>query len=157
MKILSVLKILPLVSVIAIGTALSPTLSMADNDKRSRDKGQYSHDGGKSHVKSRIRDVKPLGYGREVRNYSKHGDKHRSKHYRGKGYGHNKPYKGHKHGHYGHHSHHGHHGHSGHNHTNVIVHDYGVYDYARRHYLSLDDLRFTFGLHADNFDIILHD
>lgn len=164
MKLLSTLKTLPVVSVLALGMALSPTLSIADNDKRGRDQAR-SHDSGKSYNKGQMRSDKRDG--RATRSYNKHDYKYRSTKRHGKRHGHGKHivnYKnkfgghGHGHGHKHKHGHSGHnHRHSDHSHTNVIVHDVGVYDYARRHYLSLNDLGFTFGLHGSNFDFVIRD
>ena len=134
MKTLSTLKTLPLIGLLAMGLALVPAVSMADDDGRGRgkDKTHQTYDGGKSH----------------------HGEHHDS-HY-GKGHkhpyvrGHNKHVRhvhrpGHKHHSHKHHSH----KHHGHRHTDyVVVHD--------RHY-DYDPFRLMLGLHFDNIDIIYRD
>ncbi len=144
MKTLSTLKTLPLIGLLAMGLALAPVVSMADDGDRGRGKDRVyqKHDGGKGH-------------------YRDGGKSHR----RDKGHfdrGHSS-YKGHKKGHksvYNHNKSHGHkhHGHThkvyrphrhGHNHVkHVVVHD---------HYDHYDPFRLMLGLHFDNIDIIYRD
>ena len=158
MNLSKTLKTLPLIGALAMGLALTPAISNADDDKRGRDKDRYSHDAGKSHKKAHkqahrahkkewkrehVRDHR-----RDHRDYrKKHGHKHVNSHKHGWKKRHGK--------HYGHrHTHHGHrHGHRGHRHEHVVVRDYDYHD----HYVDFDDLRFMIGLHTDNVDIIFRD
>ena len=150
MKSLTSLKTLPLISVLAIGLALSPTLSMADNGDRGRHKTQYSFDGGQSHSKGHKRSNTHSN----KRHYKSHGKSHESKHgYRSKHHYN----KGH-----GHHNDHAHYKRDRHNHrydnhrgqhTTYIVNDHHYSDYS----YGLDPLRFMIGLHTNNFDIIFRD
>ena len=148
MKTLSTLKTLPLIGLLAMGLALTPVVSMADDDDRGRgkDRTYQKHDGGKGHYrdggKSHRRDKGQYNRG----------------HGQNKGYakGHNKGHnKGRKHV-YNYGSGHGyaHHGHTHqvyrpHTHVEqVVVHDYhDVYD----------PFRLMLGLHLDNIDIIYRD
>lgn len=143
MKTLSTLKTLPLIGLLAMGLALTPVVSMADDDNRGRGKDRVyqKYDGGKGHYRDSAR-----SHRRDKGAYNRgHGHK------KGFARGH---YKGHKnvvnnyyssgHKHHGH-KHHGH----GHKHVDhVIVHD---------HYSSYDPFRLMLGLHLDNIDIIYRD
>lgn len=155
MKSISPLKTLPLSAIIAIALALSPALSMADNGERGRYKSKHASDVGKSHNKGQSHHdkrsfKKPRKQHNVAHGYDRHGyDKHRrNKHGHKKqvnNYYYVKPYS--------HSNHHHNHGYNGHTHTNYVVHDYGHDD----HYLGLDNLRFMFGLHTGNFDIVIRD
>jgi len=138
MKTLSTLKTLPLIGLLAMGLALAPTVSMADDDDRGRGKDRVyqKHDGGKGHNRDAGKSH------RRDKTYYNHGHGHK----KGFARGHN---KGHKHVYNNHynvgHKHHGH----GHKHVDrVIVHD---------HYSSYDPFRLMLGLHLDNIDIIYRD
>ena len=143
MKLLTTLKTLPLVSILALGLALAPTASMADKGDRGQ-KERYSQHGGKS-FKGDKRGHKDRGhgYGHTKKGHDKHGyDRHGS---------HGRHQVGHAHGH-GHDRHAHHNSYAGHSHNNYIVRDYG-----NQHYLGLGNLRFMLGLHTDNVDIIFRD
>ena len=152
MNLSRTLKTLPLIGVLAMGLALTPAISMADDDNRGRHKDRYSHDAGKSHKKAHKQGHRAhkKEWKREHRSYGKHhGHKYTDKHKHGWKKRHGKHY-GHKHSHRDtRHSH----SHRGHRHEHVVVRDYGHHD----HYLDFDDLRFVFGLHTDNVDIIFRD
>lgn len=152
MNLSRTLKTLPLIGVLAMGLALTPAISMADDDNRGRHKDRYSHDAGKSHKKAHKQDHRAhkKEWKRDHRSYGKHhGHKYADKHKHGWKKRHGKHY-GHKHSHRDtRHSH----SHRGHRHEHVVVRDYGHHD----HYLGFDDLRFVFGLHTDNVDIIFRD
>ena len=144
MKTLSTLKTLPLIGLLAMGLALAPAVSMADDDNRGRGKDRVyqKYDGGKGHNRDagkshrRNKGHVDRGYGHN-RGHNK-GHKHANKHYTGHGYKHH----GHTHKVYRPHSH-------GHGHTDyVVVHD--------RHY-DYDPFRLMLGLHFDNIDIIYRD
>ena len=152
MNLSRILKTLPMIGVLAMGLALTPAISMADDDNRGRHKDRYSHDAGKSHKKAHKQDHRAhkKEWKREHRRDHKkykhgHGHKHVNNHKHGwkKHYGHKHRHNGHRHSH----------SHRGHRHEHVVVRDYGHHD----HYLYFDDLRFVFGLHTDNVDIIFRD
>ena len=148
MKTLSTLKTLPLIGLLAMGLALAPMVSMADDDNRGRgkDRTYQKHDGGKGH------------YRNSGKSHSRDKGQYNRGHGQNKGYakGHNKGHnKGRKHV-YNYGSGHGyaHHGHTHqvyrpHTHVEqVVVHDYhDVYD----------PFRLMLGLHLDNIDIIYRD
>ena len=150
MNVITPLKNLSLISAIALGLALSPTISMADKADRGHNKPQYSHDRGQSrnkgHGRHESRKSQRNSYVTRSLENRRHGKRqHQSNINYGKIHG-NNAY--HAHGNRGHN-----HGHSSHNHTNYVVQDYGHQD----HYIGLDNLRFMFGLHTGNFDIIFRD
>ena len=150
MKTLSTLKTLPLIGLLAMGLALAPMASIADDGDRGRGKDRVyqKHDGGKGHYrdagKSHRRDKGHYERGHKksyVHGHNKahsKGHKYVQNHHRGHGYKHHghthKVYRPHNHGH----------GHVDH----VIVHD---------HYSSYDPFRLMLGLHLDNIDIIYRD
>lgn len=137
MKTLTTLKTLPLIGLLAMGLALGPVVSMADDDRgRGKDRVYQKHDGGKSHRSNK-------GHFDRGHAYNKgHKKSHKSVHSYNKGHGHK--HHGHTHKVYRPHSH----GH-GHSHTDyVVVHD--------RHY-DYDPFRLMLGLHFDNIDIIYRD
>jgi len=168
MKTLSTLKTLPLIGLLAMGLALTPVVSMADDDDRGRgkDRTYQKHDGGKGHYrdggKSHRRDKGQYNRGHgQNKGYAKGHNKGHNKGYaKSHNKGHSKGYaKGHNKGRkhvYNYGSGHGyaHHGHTHqvyrpHTHVEqVVVHDYhGVYD----------PFRLMLGLHLDNIDIIYRD
>ena len=153
MKSMTTLKTLPLISALALGLALSPTLSMADDDKRGGQKTHYSHDRGQSHNKTHNKGAyrgeiaknhsrRYVANSFDQRRHEKQSHKHKTKnHYdRSNGY--------HRHGTHGHD-----HVYTGHHHRHTVIHDYGY----REPYVGLDNMRFMLGLHTGNFDIILRD
>lgn len=153
-KSLTSLKTLPLISALAIGLVLSPTLSMADNGDRGRHKTQYSHDGGQSHSKGH----KGSKTQSNKRHYKSHGKSHKSnhghssKHHYAKGHGHHNDHAHYKRGinkyRYDHQN-----SHRGHHHTSYVVNDQHYSDYS----YGLDHLGFMIGLHTNNVDIIFRD
>lgn len=153
-KSLTSLKTLPLISALAIGLVLSPTLSMADNGDRGRHKTQYSHDGGQSHSKGH----KGSNTQSNKRHYKSHGKSHKSnhghssKHHYAKGHGHHNDHAHYKRGinkyRYDHQN-----SHRGHHHTSYVVNDQHYSDYS----YGLDHLGFMIGLHTNNVDIIFRD
>ena len=134
MKLLTTLKTLPLVSILALGLALAPTASMADKGDRGQ-KDRYSQHGGKTFkADKRGHKDRGHGYGHTRKGHDKHSyDRHGS---------HGRHQVGHAHGY----------GHDRHSHNNYIVRDYG-----HQHYSGLGNLRFMLGLHTDNVDIIFRD
>ncbi|MBT8438210.1 MAG: hypothetical protein KJO91_00680 [Gammaproteobacteria bacterium] len=167
MNISSKLKTLPILGSLALALISAPAIAVADNGKREQNRSHYSQKADKPHHRGESR--------RQHRQPDVHRGQHRNGHNR-RGYndyahnhghkyafnkGHKKHHKKHhKHGHYGHHRHphyrHGH-GHAyGHNYRNhyqsqVIVRP------ERRAFVDLRDLRFMFGLHTDNLDLIFRD
>lgn len=147
MKTLSTLKTLPLIGLLAVGLALSPAVSMADDDDRGRGKDRVyqKHDGGKGHSrsggKSHRRDKGHYDRGHSYNKGHKSGHKSVQNHNRGHGHKHHghthKVYRPHNHGH----------GHVDH----VVVHD------SYRHLSDYDHFRLMLGLHFDNIDIIYRD
>ena len=136
MNTISMLRTLPLVGVLALSLGLTPTVTMADDERRGRDQVYKKHDGGKHHY-------------REHRRLNR--DHGRPKHGHHRSHKHN-IHKHHGHKHHGHsHRRHKHHGH-GHRHIDrVIVHNYydDWYDYDR--------FRLLLGLHFDNIDLVYRD
>jgi hypothetical protein len=147
MNIISKLKTLPIVGALAIGLALSPALSMADNGNHGSHKKQYSQNTGKSHDKH-YRADKHKEPRKIVHSYDKRGHKKASRSHYGKPYGHDKG-----HVHYKRDKHRHNHNHRGHSHTHYVVNDYGYRD----HFIDFDDLRFMIGLNTNNVDIIVRD
>ena len=156
MKIITSLKTLPLISVIALGLALSPTLTMADDGNRGGQKTQYSNDRGQSHNKThnkgnRRGDAAKNHSRRYVANsfvqrrHDKQSHKHKAKNHYDRRYD---DHGYHRHGAHGHK-----HVSTTHNHRHTVIHDYGY----RAPYVDLDNMRFMLGLHTGNFDIILRD
>ena len=135
MKTFSTIKALPVIGLLAMGLALAPAVSMADDDHRGRGKDRVyqKHDGGKGHYRDEHRSHR-RDHGRFDRGHGhKKGHKHVKNYYSGHGHKHlgHKPYK-HGHGHVDH----------------VIVHD---------HHYDYDPFRLLLGLHFDNVDIIYRD
>jgi hypothetical protein len=143
MKTLTTLKTLPLIGLLAMGLALAPVTSMADDGDRGRGKDRVfqKHDGGKSHRADRRHFDRGHGYNKGHNKGHKKSHKYVQKHYKGHGhkhYGHrHKVYRPHSHGH----------GHVDH----VVVHDH--YNYLS----DYDRFRLMLGLHFDNVDIIYRD
>ena len=149
MNTISPLKAMPIIAALAIGLALAPTASMADNGNRGNHKGQSSQDYSRSHSKAdskkqHRRDKREHGSKRHnVNRHDRHSNKTVTRNYYGK------PHKyRNNHKHYGHDHHR-----NNHSYTNYVVHDY----VDRDRYVGFDDLRFMIGLHSDNFDIIFRD
>ena len=152
MKTLATLKTLPLIGLLAMGLALGPTVSMADDDDRGRGKDRVyqKHDGGKGHYRGHDR-----SHRRDHGHYKRgHGHKKGHKHRGHKHSGHKHVYNhydthGHKHHGYRHHNHGHRHIDHGHRHVDhVVVHD---------HHYDYDPFRLMLGLHFDNIDIIYRD
>lgn len=167
MKFIDTVKNLPLLSLLAFSLAASPSLSMAGDNNRGHDKKQHSRDGASYGHK---RGDKRTPH-QQRRQYIKHSKKQHQGVYaygQNRNYGpkhafnkhHGKKHNAHQHNQHNQHRHGYGHGH-GHNHTqnhsnryqrNIIVEE--------RRYpnnYNLRDLRFMFGLHTNNFDIILRD
>jgi len=153
MKTLTTLKTLPLIGLLAMGLALAPVASMADDNDRGRGKDRVyqkhgggkgqNRDGGKSHRRDKGHVERGHGFKSGYNRANKHVQKNHG------GHGHKKQaYKHHGHSHnvYRPHSHSRGHGHK---HADyVVVHDnYRVYD----------PFRLMLGLHFDNIDIIYRD
>lgn len=136
MKTLSTFKTLPLIGLLAMGLALAPAVSMADDGNRGhgKDRVYQKHDGGKSHRVDKGHFDRGHGYKMD----HKKGHKYVQNHNKGLGhkhYGHtHKVYRPHYHGR----------GHADY----VVIHD---------HYDDYDPLRLMLGLHFDNIDIIYRD
>ena len=143
MKTLNTLKTLPLIGALAVGMALAPTVSMADDDNHGRGKERVyqKHDGGKGHYRDGARSDH-RDKGRYERGHNQHKGIARGAVRELKHGGHKHVYNSHyKHGH----KHHD----QGHRHADyVIVHD---------HYRDYDPFRLMLGLHFDNIDIIYRD
>lgn len=151
MKTLSTLKALPLIGLLAMGLALTPVVSMADDDDRGRgkDRTYQKHDGGKGHSrnsgKSHRRDK---GHSDRSHSYNKgHNKGHKSGHKRVQSYNRG---RGHKH--------------NGHTHTVYTPHSHGhghvdhvVVDNHYNHLNDYDRFRLMLGLHFDNIDIVFRD
>ncbi len=165
MNISSKLKTLPILGSLALALISAPAIAVADNAKREQNRGHYSQKSDKPHYRSESHRQPQhrgeyRGHQRDRHNrhgYNDYAQNHGHKYAFNKSHKkHHKYRKHHKHGHYGHHRHphHGHgHNHHSHNHyqSHVIVRP------ERRAYLDLSDLRFMFGLHTDNIDLIFRD
>ncbi len=144
------LKSLPLLTLLAAGLVLSPTMAMAGHGDRSHSKGQYSHDDNRSHSKGHKRSNKHSNKAQ----YKSHGKSHKgnyghsSKHLYTKGHGNYNDHGHYKRGFTNHHDHH-----RGNQQTTYVVNDHYYNDYS----YGLDPLRFMIGLHTNNFDIIFRD
>ena len=158
MNIISQLKTLSFISAVAFGLILSPTLSMADDGNRGHKKDQYSHDRGQMKNKAKNKAVhhgeshkqrgnshvaNAMGY----RGHVKQSNKHRSDHHYDRA---RKNHNYHKHGGHGHNHNYVY---SSHSHSRHVNHDHA----HRGQYVDFDNLRFMFGLHTGNFDIIFRD
>lgn len=153
MKVISTLKIAPLAGVLALGIALSPVAVMADNAERGRDKGQYSHEKGKSFnkgshgkktdVHKKVQPQRHLGDAHNARGFNGRSRKQVITNY------YVKPHGKHKNKVIYRYEHDGHHGHPYYRHE----HHHVVYD----HYHVYDDIRFKIGVHTGNFDIVFQD
>lgn len=165
MNISSKLKTLPILGSLALALISAPAIAVADNAKREQNRGQYSQKADKSHYRGESnRQHRQQGEhrGQQRNGHNRHGYNDYA-HNHGHKYAFNKSHKKHhKHRRHGHNSHHRHphyghrhgHSHGQHNHyqSNVIVR-------PQRHtpYLNLNDVRFMFGLHTDNVDLIFRD
>ena len=145
------LKNLPLLTILAAGLVLSPTITMAGYGDRNHVKEKYSHDDRQSHSKGHKRSNKHSN----KHYYKSHGKSHKgkhgysSKHRYNKGYGHHNEHTYYKRDHHNRR----HDRHRVHNHASYIVNDHHYSD----SFYALDPLRFMIGLHTDNFDITFRD
>ena len=136
MKQLSTLKTLPLAAVMAMGLSLTPAITLADDGDRGRHKEHH----GQQKEKPRH-----YNHGHQHRDYDRHESRNHPK------------WKRHELKHVIKHDirnrdHHEHYHRQPRDQRYIIVPDYG-----HQHYLGLNDLRFIFGLHTDNVDIIFRD
>lgn len=147
MNLIPKLKTLPLATVIALGLALSPTLSIAgdkDYDKgHGRSNKQFSHESSKPRIKQQRKEqvvthgydrhgIKGYGHDKVINNYYSrpHAEHSRHVYYR------NDPYRHHHH-----------------DHEKYIIVDHDHHE----HYVDMDDVRFKIGIHTGNFDIVFRD
>ena len=138
MNLISTLKTLPLIGILAIGLALSPMTAVADKGDRSYSKSHKSHNGalrGSHHKKHVLHNSSR--YGHKYKDHNRRYNKH-----------HNKPvYRNHYARGHGHHPRH----YYPRNHYN------NYYAYDRGDHNVFDNVEFMFGLHTGNFDIIFRD
>ncbi|MDH5472945.1 MAG: hypothetical protein OEY61_08820 [Gammaproteobacteria bacterium] len=138
MNILSTLKMLPLLGIVATSITLSPGLVYAENNHRMQ-QNDTRHE--------------------RIANDNRHADSHRHGH--NEGYRHNEAKRHKRKEHRIAHSHdwrvkHNHR-HDGHRHyVDSYIRDYGN-SYLLQHYLQTNQLRFMLGIHSDNFDIVIRD
>ena len=152
----TILKKLPLLTVLAASLVLSPAIVMAGNgnSERGHFKEQYSKGDYRSHSSSR-------NHRGELRNnrHDKHSNKHAYRSYGKDHRGHNKHRsarhydRGHSHQNSYSHYKRRHDGHRHDHHTTYVVNDHHYSD----NFYGLDPLRFMIGLHTDNFDITFRD
>lgn len=156
MNFIKTLKNLPLLSLLAFSLAASPGLSLAGDNNQGRDKKQHSGDSAsyehkksdkRAHYQQRQNNEHSNKPPQRVHAYAqnRHYDPVPAKKHHGKkhnAYQHN--YHGHGHRH--------NQSHSIRYQTNFIVDEHRY-----RNNLNLRDLRFIFGLHTNNVDIILRD
>ena len=96
MNIISNIKNLSLISAIALGLALSPTLSLADNGNHGRDTNKYKHDRGQSHNTtynkghSRSASANRHGNNHVAHTYGKQNRKHKPNNHHGRTNGKNR-------------------------------------------------------------------
>lgn len=151
MNIISTIKTLPLISLFAISLALSATPSIADNAKHERNKSQYSQDRGKSQNYGHRQNMDKGQRDRQVSHVSVTRDHKKRNHKYPSGSHHRSAHTDKRHHKQGNHVYRN--NHSGHVHRNHVNHDHM---YLGQH-IGLENLRFMFGLHTGNFDIIFRD
>ena len=142
----SLLKTLPIISLLIAGLALSPAIVYADKD-HGYNKPKYSHDRGNSHQKKNSRKHNNHAYNDGSRTHIKHNKRYRShkpKHHRNNWRGYSTDHR---------YNRHHRHGHRSHRQPVYIVNDYH-YD---NHYIGLDRLGFMLGIRTGNFDITYRD
>jgi len=158
MKFIETVKTLPLLSLLAFSLAVSPSLSMAGDNNRGHDKKQHSRDEASyGHKQGDKRSTY-----QQRRQYIKHSKKQHQGAYaygQNRNYGHKHAFNKHhgkKHNAYQHNQHRHGHNHRQ-NHSNRYQRNIIVEERRYPNNYSLRDLRFMFGLHTNNFDIILRD
>ncbi len=157
MNNITVLKKLPLLTVLAASLVLSPAIVMAGNDNRGHFKEQYSKRDNRSQnnqYSSRIhRDshsYKLRDKHRDKQSYRSHGKdysgqkRHSSRNRYDREHGHHKSYSHYKQRHDARRHNH---------HATYVVNEHHYND----GYYALDPLRFMIGLHTNNFDITFRD
>lgn len=150
MNIISNIKNLTLISSVALALALSPSLSMAENGKHGKSKSQYTQERGGMYNKVRSQKYsherhsnKHTSHSISKHRHEKHGIKHRPAVHHAQSH---RKYGHHKRGYHGHN-----HTYAGHTHSNHVSHGH------RGQFVDLDNMRFMFGLHTGNLDIIFRD
>jgi len=140
MTILSTLKTLPLLAVLATGTGLAPTLATAGNHNAETHRAQQSqHKANKHNRQHRERHA-------HTNHRSHHADhrqkkRHFAKHHQPRRVVHSRHYREHKHVH-----------------NRYCQHPVSYRYYSPQpHFLSHNGLRLMLGLHTDNLDIVFHD
>jgi Ni/Co efflux regulator RcnB len=143
MNLISTLKTLPLIGVLAMGLALSPITAIADKGERS-----HSSKGHKSYNST----FRSSHHNDRHSKHQKRHDGHKYRHNDRKYAHHNKRHN--KHVYNNHHVRgHGYQPRRYYTHNNYYAYDRGYYD---RHDV-FDNIEFMFGLHTGNFDIIFRD
>jgi len=145
-KYSSLLKTLPVISMLVTGLSLSPAIVYADKD-HGNNKSKYSHERGHSNHKKDSRKHNKYAHNDRGRSHSKHNKKrhsHKPKHHKNNWRGYRPEHR---------YSRHDHHDHRSHRQPVYIVNDHHYND----RYIGLDRLRFMLGIHTDNFDISFHD
>jgi len=140
MTILSTLKTLPLLAVLAVGTSVVPSLAVAGNHNAEPHKTQRSqHKANKHNRQHKERHAhanhrnQHVDHPRDRRHFKKHHQPRRVVH--------NRHYRGHKHVH-----------------NRYCHHPVSYRSYSHQpHFLSHSGLRLMLGLHTDNLDIVFHD
>jgi len=141
----SLLKTLPIISLLMAALTLSPAIVHAEKD-HGYNKPKYSHDRGRLHNNRDSRNHNKHAYNDHGRSHGKHQKEHRShkpKHHRNNWRGYTSKHRYNKHDNHGHRSHR----------PVYVVNDHHYDD----HYIGLNRLGFMLGIHTGNFDISFHD
>ncbi len=135
----SLLKTLPVISMLMAGLTLSPAIAYADKD-HGYNKPKYSHDRGSSYRSNDDRKHNRQTYNNSRPLAKQHKPKHHKRNWRGYTSEHR-------------YNRHSRHGHRPYRQPVYVVNDH---HYDNR-YIGLDRLGFMLGIHTGNFDISFHD
>ena len=140
MTILSTLKTLPLLAVLAAATGLAPSLAIAGNHNTEPHKAQHSQHRANKHEQKHNKRHARANHRNQHVNHS--GKKHHyNRHHQSRRVVHNRHYRSHKHVH-----------------NRYCQHPTSYRSYVQQPYfLSRNGLRLMLGLHTDNIDIVFHD
>ena len=139
MNIISNLKKLPLLGVLAAALALAPTLSVAEGNNQGRHNGHSYQQGNNSHNRAQHKGNKREQGNRHYRNHQQRDNHHNGHRHSGR---HQVVHNYNRHT-YNRHDH----GYSNHSHR----------DRHHRRFLNLHNLGVVFGLHTDKLDIYVRD
>lgn len=154
MKLIASLKLLPLLGSLTLGLAAVPAISLADNDRRDENRSQRQNTEHRIHRDQ----ASNHSYRHQDRRQNQHrgnGPKHI---YQDHAYNQGPKYvfRQHRSGHYRPHPY-AHHPHNKHKVWPHRTSHHVIHQHHHRPLLNLHNLGFVFGLHTNNFDIILRD